>query len=269
MDLFNARYDDNTKTLTGTHESGFYSCINCLRISLYKLISTGTVPEKISLEDTLNWYKNHHKQDFYPMLYSTDLSKVSELNTDFNFEIFCPTALRHDGLDLKNFTHIENVYFNPSEGVKVMVDLLETKYSIDPSKTIAVLHRGNDKWKETKLSPIEEWIAVIESKYQEGDKIFIQTDEETAKNRFIKHFGDRCFSMEEMIFGNSVNSNIRPSDNKEQWAVHFESVMRIISKCKYIINHSGNCAMIPIIYRGNLKGDIQFFNGEVFQYEKD
>jgi hypothetical protein len=46
MDLFNASYNPDTKTLTGTHESGFYSCINCLRISLYKLISQGIVPKK-------------------------------------------------------------------------------------------------------------------------------------------------------------------------------------------------------------------------------
>jgi hypothetical protein len=269
MDLFNARYYSDTKTLVGTHESGFYSCINCLRISLYKLVSQGIVPEKISLEDTLNWYKSHGKQDLYPLLYKTDLSKVSELNTNFNFDIFCPTALRHDGLDLKNFTPIENVYFQPSTNVEITTSLLETKYSIDPSKTIAILHRGNDKWKETKLSPIEDWIRVVESKYTEGDRILIQTDEESAKNKFIEHFRDRCFVLEEMIFGNSFNTNIRPTNDKEKWAVYFESVMRIIAKCKYIINHSGNCAMIPIVYRGNLKGDIQFFNQEVFQYEKD
>jgi hypothetical protein len=269
MNLFNAIYDNDTKILVGTHESGFYSCINCLRISLYELISKGIVPDKISLENTLNWYKTYNKQDFYPMLYQTDLSKISELNTKFDFEIFCPTALRHDMLDLKNFSLIENVYFQPSETVNVMVKLLETKYSIDYNNTIAVLHRGNDKWKETKLSPVENWIKIIESKYKEGDVIFIQTDEENAKNKFIKHFGNRCFIMEEMIFGNSNETNIRPFNNKEQWAVCFESVMRIISKCKYIINHSGNCAMVPVIYRGNLKGNIQFFNEEVFQYEKD
>jgi hypothetical protein len=109
----------------------------------------------------------------------------------------------------------------------------------------------------------------VESKYTEGDRILIQTDEESAKNKFIQHFRDRCFVLEEMIFGNSYNTNIRPANNKEQWAVYFESVMRIIAKCKYIVNHSGNCCYGYILYRGNLKGDIQFFNQQVFQYEKD
>jgi len=269
MDLFNSRYDADTKTLVGTHMSGFYSCINCLRISLYKLISKGIVPEKISLAETLDWYKSQYGQDLYPILYKTDLSKVPELNTNFDFEIFCPTALRHDKLDLKNFTPIENVYFQPSLSVELTTKLLETKYSIDHSNTIVILHRGNDKWKETKLSPVEDWIRVVESKYKEGDRILVQTDEERAKTLFVNHFGDRCFVLEEMIFGNSHDTNIRPANNREQWAIFFESVMRIIAKCKYIINHSGNCAMIPVIYRGNLKGNIQFFNEEVFQYEKD
>jgi hypothetical protein len=67
-------------------------------------------------------------------LYKTDLSKVPELDTSFNFEIFCPTALRHDGLDLKNFTPIENVYFQPSTNVEITTTFVGNKVFNQPFK---------------------------------------------------------------------------------------------------------------------------------------
>ena len=266
MNLFNSYYDENSKTLMGTHESGFYSCINCLRLSLYKLASQGILPQTISFANTLNWYKSHSGQDLYPLLYKTDFGNISNINTNFDFEIFCPTALQHDKLNLENLHPIENVYFLPSDAVLHTINEFQQKYNIDPNNTLAVLHRGNDKWKETTLSPVESWIQIIEAVYKEGQKILIQTDEETARKQFVQHFGDRCFFLEEMIFGNTHDTNIRPVTNKESWAIQFESVMRIISKCETIVNHTGNCALVPIVYRGSLKGEIQIFNNTAYKY---
>jgi hypothetical protein len=269
MTLYNAEYYPTTKTLIGTHNSGFYSCINCLRISLYKLISQGIIPDRISLEDTLNHYKDAYKQDLYQFLYQKNESAIGDLKFPFDFEIFCPTQLRHDKLPFEYLTPIENAYFYPSNLVLANCDMLMKKYNINLDKTIAVLHRGNDKWKETKLNPVEDWIRTTESKYQEGYKIIIQTDEASTKERFLSHFGDRCFFFQEMIFANSYHTNIIPANRKVEWAILFECVMRIISKCNKIINHNGNCALVPILYRGNLEGEVQFFEGTPYQYRKD
>lgn len=266
MNLFNSYYDKDTKELVGTHESGFYSCINCVRISLYKLVSQNILPEKVSLRHTLNWYKSSANFDLYPILYKTDFDKKGSLNTNFNFDIFCPTALQHNELELDKLSLIEDVYFLPSDVVCETTNTLINKYNIYPDKTLAVLHRGNDKWKETLLSPVEFWIQVIESAYQEGQRILIQTDDEVARQKFLQYFGDRCFFFEEMLVDNTPDTNVRPKTNKENWAIEFESVMRIISKCKTIINHTGNCALIPIVYRGNTKGEIQIFNNKAYVY---
>jgi len=267
MNLFNTHYDETTKELVGTHESGFYSCINCVRISLYKLVSQNILPEKVSFRNTLNWYKSLPDFDLYPILYKTDFTKKNNLNTNFNFDIFCPTALPHNKLELDKLSLIEDVYFLPSDIVEETTTNLISKYNIHPDKTLVVLHRGNDKWKEAQLSPVEFWIQVIEAAYEEGQRILIQTDEEAARQKFVQYFGDRCFFLEEMLFVNTPNTNVRPEINKESWAVQFESVMRIISKCKTIVNHTGNCALVPIVYRGSLKGEIQIFNNVVYDYD--
>jgi len=266
--LHYAIYNSEENSLIGIHQSGFYSCINCLRISLYKLISEGILPKKISLENTLDWYKDHLNQDLYPILYKTDFSKIDKINKNFQYEMFCATAVRHLDLDLKNFIPIEEVYFLPSDIIVQNISTLEKKYNIDYTKTLAVLHRGTDKHKETKLSPVNDWIETIEKYYEEGHKILIQTDDENAKKQFIEHFKDRCFTLEEMIYGSDQNSNVKPHFNKTQWSINFESVMHIISKCNRMINHAGNVAMIPILYRKSLVKTIQFYNGEIIDHDK-
>jgi len=259
MWVFCSEYNESDKTLYGKHESGFYSCINTVRASLYKLISDGILPERIDLSQTLNWYKEHRGEDYYNLLYQKNFTKLSTIS-NFKCGIFCPTEIRYDYFDFKNTSIIEECYFSPSERVKEAVENLTKKYNINFVNTLAVLHRGNDKWKEAKLVQLEDWIKEIENFYN-GERILIQTDEENFKNGFLDHFKDKCFIFDEMLFNNSY---VLPHNNKQNWAVNFESVMRIISKCHKIITHSGNCGFIPVIYRGNLENVVHLHNDGLF-----
>jgi hypothetical protein len=253
------KYDVLSKTLYGTHVSGFYSCINTTRIALYSLISNGIFPENISLEKTLTWYKQNLTDDFYPLLYK----KTELINVDpFCFEVFCPTLISYNNIDFQNLVKIENCYFNPSELVSKQIQLLISKYNINYANTVAVLHRGNDKWREAVLKEPKFWIQEIENKLTDTNtKILLQTDEERTKNIITQYFKDKCFIFEEMLFNDTY---VKPCTNFEQWAVTFESIMRIISKCQYIITHSGNCGFIPIIYRGNVKQVTQLLSNGLF-----
>ena len=47
--------------------------------------------------------------------------------------------------------------------------------------------------------------------------------------------------------------------NKLLHAQQFLAVMQLISKCKYLINHSGNVARWLILYRGNTNNTIQYY----------
>lgn len=266
MNLFHSYYDTEKKILYGTHNSGFYSCINCLRISLYKLISIGVFPDKLTLVDSLYEYKDFANTDIYEELYVKDERYIPDIRPVSSFEMFCPTLNKHGDLNLEFIAPIERAYFSPSDKVVRSYNRFITKYGIVPEKTLAILHRGNDKWKETKLVSAAKWIEVVESKLSEGFKILVQTDEDSFKNKMLSYFGDKCFCIEEMIFGNDYNHNIKPVYNKLQWCVNFDAVMRVISKCKIIINHTGNCALVPILYRGNLIGETQLFNNLVISY---
>jgi hypothetical protein len=259
MILFGAYYDEETKVLHGTHESGFYSCINTVRASLYELITNKIFPNSITLSKTLNWYKDNTSQDYYSILYKTDLKDLDKIK-GFNQCRFCPTAIKFNDIDFKNTKIIESAYFSPSKRVENNTARLIKKYNIDNEKTLSILHRGNDKWKEARLIDIHSWIQEIEKNY-DGGRILIQTDEKTFKDGFLEHFKDKCFFFEEMIFNDSY---VVPENNKETWAVNFESIMRIISESKKIITHSGNCGFVPVIYRGNVKNVTHLYNDGVF-----
>lgn len=249
MKLYHSYYDKSSKILYGTHESGFYSCINEVRNSLYRLVSEGIHPESISFINTLHWYREN--EDLYPILYRKTFECIPRMiMTNFRFKYFCPTELDLKSLDYFQVKSVELVYFQASDVVENRVKELEEKYQIDYSKTLAVLHRGTDKATEAILLSPEEWISHIESKNPENFRVLIQTDEKRFRDMFTERWGNNSFVFDEMIFQDSY---VTPQNEKVNWSINFEAIMRIISKCKRIVTHSGNCGIIPIIYRGNLK----------------
>lgn len=256
-----ANYDEETNTLTGIYNSGFYSCINITRIALYKLLSQGIIPRSISFKDTLLNYKELPADDLYPLLYTTNLEAIKDIKTGFDFEYFCPTLINYKDFNFNFFSSIENTFFSPSNNVLNTIDSLYAKYNIIPSKTLAVLHRGNDKWREATLIDPSRWIDQIESQLDGDYKILIQTDEQSTRDIFLNHFKDRAFFFDEMIFNNTY---AKPICNFENWAVYFESIMRIVSQCKKVITHSGNCGFIPTLYRNNTTNVIQLNRSGTF-----
>ena len=267
MELWHSKYDKETDTLYGIHTAGFYSCINCVRMSLYKLISNNIFTKNISFINTLHRYKDSPDIDLYKALYTIN----EEFKKDIlikNFDMFCATNTDHKNIDFNFTVPIDKTYFSPSLLVENRTKKLIEDYKIDAKNTVAVLHRGTDKWKEASLLPLNKWIDVIEDNVTDSDRIFIQTDDEVFLNGFLEYFGDRCFYIKENVFGIDNTANVVPLFKKTEWAVTFESIMRIISKSRKIINHTGNCALIPILYRGSYDGEVQFFNKEIIDYDK-
>jgi hypothetical protein len=202
------------------------------------------------------------KEDLYPILYKTIYEKIDSLkNYTFNFNYFCSTGLIFNHLDYDKVKLVEDVYFHPSDLVNSRVDILEKKYNIDYGNTIAILHRGTDKYKEAILAPLEEWIQQVKEKNKDNYRILLQTDDENFKKEFLKIFKNQTFTFDEMIVNNSY---VFPETNKIEWCINFESIMRIISKCPIIITHSGNCGVIPIIYRASTTNVTQCYQDGKF-----
>jgi hypothetical protein len=248
MRLFHSHYDENSKTLYGEHESGFYSCINEVRNSLSKLLNHKVYPETISFINTLHWYRQ--REDLYPILYKQNQENIKKLKEkDFNFEYWCPTAIPFTFLKMEDVKLVEDAYFQPSDIIIQRVIELEKKYNIDYENTVAVFHRGTDKGREAELQDVEWWIEYTDKILDKPYRILFQTDEISFKEKFTEKYNPNIFTFDEMIFSQNY---VTPVYNRVQWSIDFESIMRIISKCYKIFTHAGNGGIIPVLYRGNL-----------------
>ena len=260
--LLNSYYNPCDNTLHGTHIAGFYSCINQLRISLYVLASEGILPTALTLQETLHWYKEEYSAvDYYPILYKIDQVNEKSIGEKFNFNVFCPNSINYNAYEFEKLLPIETRYFSPSIDVTNNVARLISKYNISPNNTLAVFHRGTDKGSEVTLKSFEYWLSMVESKLDTDNKILIQTDDVEFKEGFVKHFGDRCFTFDEMVFD---NKHVKPTDAHKTWVINYESIVRIIALCKKIIVHTGNGGLIPIIYRKHAQNVTQLCSNGVF-----
>ena len=249
MRLPHCHYDEANQILYGDHDSGFYSCINEVRNSLCLLLNQKKYPKNISFINTLYWYRQ--TEDLYPILYKLNEENIKKLKTkEFNFEYWCPTAIPFTFLKMDDVKSVEKAYFLSSDIVEQRVKELETKYNIDYDNTIAVLHRGTDKKKEAELQSVEWWIEHTDKIIDKPCRILFQTDEYDFVDKFTQKYQPNIFIFEEMLFSNGY---VVPSNNKIEWCINFESIMRIISKCYKIFTHAGNGGIIPVLYRGSLK----------------
>ena len=248
-------YDSIKNILYGNQDNaGYYSCINQTKLGLYSLISKSIIPEKISFENTLKPYKENPNNDIFDLIYKIDHSNIKNLNTNFHYENFDVNYIDYDNIDFENFKKINDVFFNPSDLVLERISFLENKYNIDYENTLCVFHRGNDKHWEVKPIPLDVWVKVAKD-FGENYRILVQTDSLDAKDFFVKNLSN-TFIFEEMLFEN-VGGNVKPSIDKTNWIINFESVVRIVSKCKMLLTHHGNCGFAAVMFRGNTENVVQ------------
>jgi len=248
-----------------THNAGFFSCCS---VKLSEIISYfnehGKIPVSVDSSNQLNSYKSSDIYNIENYLYT--------IRDDVNIEYVEAVKYHHDdqfseyrNIDYKSLAPFIEKYFTTSERVEEYVKHLETKYSIDYENTVAVYYRGNDKCKETTIASYDEFFDKCKEirEINKNCKFFVQTDELEFREEFCKNFNN-CFFMDELpviskncelVMHKLIDVNHRP-----EFAVRILSVTKIISKCKFIITHTGNCGIWTVLYRNNSDGVHQYRN---------
>jgi hypothetical protein len=249
---------------------GFYSNEFQVFCSLLILMEHGIVPDQIRYSMGYKHFKNDPDLDIY-----LDFHKInSDQKIDLYNKVQLPDANKCQ-FDLYNFQIYNQIikrFFNPSDVIVERKKYLIEKYNIDTSKTIAVLYRGTDKGTELKIAHPEEYMRIVKKLLKQNPdfRVLIQTDQTQVIQYFHSELGDNAFFFEETPSTTSNNviwSLIEKSDsNSVDWAQWFDTALRCVSDCKYVINHTGNVGMFMNLYRGNVKGVYQFNeNGVLFQ----
>ena len=264
--LLDCYYSTVHNSLMCTHTGGYYSCIVQTINSIVKLLSNNIVPKNISFCKTHFKYKNQYNYDNYMLLYryNSDYS-VTHYTSQPCFLL--DSNASYVDLNFNFYTNILNTYFQPSNIVIENINKLLAKYNIIPKHTIAVLHRGTDKWLECQLADVDSWCLQLDRIIVKNPlhKIILQTDCEHTRDYILHKYSDKCIYFDEMLFSKVKSEPVTPTFNKLKWCVDYDSITRIISTCDHILTHSGNTSAMSILYRGSVKNVVQLLSNGVFQ----
>lgn len=254
------------ETLTITHNYGFFACCS-LRLHDIVLFFNHRkkLPDRVDSSQQFKLfrtYEDYIHEDICRMFFKTEAFDITyEKFVDFshphqfiNFSLF----------DFDSINKFIKKYFKPTKLVELNILELEQKYEIDYNNTVSVFYRGNDKCTETPIAKYEVFFKkcfeILENNPQ--IKFLIQTDEKEFVDQFKQKFPN-SFDLEELP---KINKNIEmvmhkavDPIHKPKFALDFLSATIIVSKCKYLVTHTGNCGMWACLFRGN--------TNNVFQYD--
>lgn len=260
---FNCSYYDNTLYCGHRHNAGFFSYCTVTLWAIEELLNQGIVPEKIDFSKSFKNYRDEEQTgiDLYPCYFRIDYTQ------DINHLIGSKIKIQNHHDIYKNYNFADhfpliNRYFQPNQSILEVECNLQQKYDIDYSKTIVIFYRGTDKGSEVKLVDPKYYLKEAEKILNKNPdfRILIQTDQEQVRDLLSNYFQEKCFFLEEMPVTSSKKAlhlqNL--SISKFEFGKRILAVTYLLSKCEFIINHTGNMASWVCLFRGNAKNMFQF-----------
>lgn len=160
-------------------------------------------------------------------------------------------------------------YFRPSERVEHRIAHFLGKYGIDPDNTIGLCIRGTDKWIETGI--VSPAYYLQEAKRLLGSdsklRLLVQTDQKQLRDYFMyDDFQNRAFFLEELpaTEGTVVMHKVSESEKKQsnfELGINMLAAVNVISRCKYVLTHTGNVGLWISLFRGHARNTCQFMVG--------
>lgn len=267
--------DDKTK-LVVIHNAGFFSnsSIALQDIMIYYK-QHGRLPDIVDRTIQYTFYKSDPVSDLIPF-YFDEKEGFGKDELPLNVEInitkqpnIDPQYSDYKQLDFYCLKPFIDKFFTPSEGVEYWVKYLSEGNDIDFENTIAVFYRGNDKNRETQCAPYEKFISQAEYIRQlhihetgKEPRFLVMPDENEFMLAF-KEFHPNAFTFHElpaMKKKDSANFLELPTADRAEYGKKFFAAVLIMSKCKYLITHSGNGGLWSVIYRGNAENVYQWLN---------
>ena len=208
-------------------------------------------------------YYNDITYDFFEK-YDNITDRNDNINNIYSLNIIHWDE-KYSEIDYKSVKSVIKKYFSPSNKINKIISDIEQKYNIKHNNTLAVYYRGTDKYKETQLSPFNEFykqiIGIVNK--NKNIKILLQSDCANFIDYIISKKIKNIFIIKEnkTSYTNKGIHNEQTSDENYYDMLNFLSTIIIMSMCKYIICSSGNCSVWMMLYRGNSKNVIQYLNG--------
>ena len=261
-------YNKDRDTLNISHNAGFFSCC---QVRLTKIIEYynihNNIPNNINCDNLFGNYKTKdHKGDL--TLYYFEQKNISMFHKpDKKIIKITDTFIEPEGylygLHFSQFSNYKNInfedvkpfidqYFTPSQKIKDIIKQIENTYKIDYNNICTVYYRSTDKFVETNIAPMSEFIDKTELIKNKNPQIIflLQTDSLEFKELFLNKFNNTIY--------------IKEVDDSDKYihSLYLLASVIIMSKTKYIISGSGNVSFWVMLYRGNALNTMQYLNNK-------
>lgn len=249
------------ETLIITHNAGFFSCCSIRLLRIIEFVNKfGYLPNIIDSSQQFSKYKNSNVD-----LTTYYFEEKKELEPVRSCYFHCDAQFhKYNELEIHEISKYIDNYFTPSSFVKSIVSILETKYNIDYDNTCSVFYRGNDKSKETGIASYLDFFNQVDDVISKKPTVrfHVQTDETQFVEEFLKRYPNSFVFEETPHIQKSQTTvhDILPTSDRRLSAANFLAATIVVSKCKYIITHSGNCGIWSILYRGNTDNVYQYLD---------
>jgi hypothetical protein len=222
-------------------------------------------------ENIRTQFKDLPEQNIFEILFKKiNLKEIAKYKNNI------PTSRwLHHVLYKNSLISSHNPFFNncfiPSDKQNKLYNTFIDKYKIDLNKTISVCYRGTDKYKEAVLASPEEYLKITKEILSNNKdfKVLIQTDQKQARDLFVNELKDKCIFFEEVPVTETkcVIHALNIHTSRLAFSENLNTAIRIVAKCKYLVNHTGNLGCAIMMYRGHSLNTWLFDSMGVLQHE--
>jgi len=250
-------------TLKIKHNIGFFSCFSMRFDDIVRFYNANEyLPDYIDSSEQFAFFKYHPIDLTYLFLkdnhniYPYDkVDKVLEETVQY---------IPYSELKLQQLLPFVDKYFTPSDYITSIQRYYENKYKVNYWDTCGVFYRGKEKSVEMSMGTYEEFINKAREilKINPNIRFCVQSDEVEFVDKFLKSVPN-SFQIEETVkikreeYTTAIPFFL-PQIARSYFISLFFAATLVMSQCKYLITHSGNCGLWAILYRGNTKNVSQF-----------
>lgn len=257
--------DTERNQLDLTAESGFFS--NCT-LTLQAL--TEIYPSENYF--TVNWPTQNlwrEKNQIGKNLFDLYFHPNRRVDTRGFAKVSSPhQSLVYEDLNFEKLNPYIQNYFLPSDIVRAKQEEFVHKYKIEFENTIGMCYRGTDKWLEVAQIQPEFYVHEVKRVLAKdsGLRVFIQTDQQQIRDRFMKVLGERAFFLSELPVSSSPSGVHYMSESERgisnfEWGVRILAAVDILAKCRYTITHTGSIGLWTYLFRGTPRNACQLKPG--------
>jgi hypothetical protein len=234
-----------------THNAGFFSCTSVALNSIVR-----EPPLSVSARFGMRLYKPHLFSDPWSHYFmKPDLTNVKLPKIDQS----TPPPLdwwwrKYSELPLSETQLYLLAYFRPSSRVLAKVEEVLDQFDLDYSKIIGVHYRGTDKAQELDTIEVDFYFHELDQilAIEPDHRILLQTDDYAIVGSFLRRYGDRVVIIDHPIKSSEgVGLHYLGKRNPVEDTIQYLSIILILSKCDYLITHTGNGALWEVLYRGS------------------